>query len=86
MEKRVTFKGWLLPLILLTPQIIVSAVFFFYPAGQAVWQSLFIPDPFGLRWFAGSEYDATLVSSPAERTWESNPRPARVSAAVMQPR
>ncbi len=49
MEKRVTFKGWLLPLILLTPQIIVSAVFFFYPAGQAVWQSLFIPDPFGLR-------------------------------------
>jgi len=49
MEKRVTFKGWLLPLILLTPQIIVTAVFFFYPAGQAVWQSLFIPDPFGLR-------------------------------------
>ena len=43
-------------------------------------------DPFGLRWFAGSEYDATLVSSPAERTRESNPRPARVSAAVMQPR
>ena len=22
--------------------------FFFYPAGQAIWQSLFIPDPFGL--------------------------------------
>ena len=48
MEKRVTFKGWKLPLLLLMPQLIVTAVFFFYPAGQAVWQSLFIPDPFGL--------------------------------------
>lgn len=49
MEKRVTFKGWLLPLLLVLPQAIVSAVFFFYPAGQAVWQSMFIPDPFGLK-------------------------------------
>ncbi|GHF73964.1 sn-glycerol-3-phosphate ABC transporter permease UgpA [Seohaeicola zhoushanensis] len=48
MEKRVTFKGWLLPMLLLLPQVIITAVFFFYPAGQAVWQSLFIPDPFGL--------------------------------------
>ena len=48
MEKRVTFKGWLLPLLLIAPQVLVSAVFFFYPAGQAVWQSLFIQDPFGL--------------------------------------
>jgi len=48
MDKRVTFKGWLLPVLLVLPQIIISAVFFFYPAGQAIWQSLFIPDPFGL--------------------------------------
>ncbi len=48
MEKRVRFKGILLPLLLVLPQIIVTAVFFFYPAGQAIWQSLFIPDPFGL--------------------------------------
>lgn len=48
MEKRVTFNGWLLPLCLIFPQILISAVFFFYPAGQAIWQSLFIPDPFGL--------------------------------------
>ena len=48
MEKRVTFRGWLLPLLLIAPQVIISAVFFFYPAAQAVWQSLFIPDPFGL--------------------------------------
>lgn len=48
MEKRVTFKGWTLPLILIFPQVLISAVFFFYPAGEAIWQSLFIPDPFGL--------------------------------------
>ena len=48
MEKRVTFRGWLLPLCLIAPQVFISAVFFFYPAGQAIWQSLFIPDPFGL--------------------------------------
>jgi len=48
MQKRVTFNGWLLPVLLLLPQILISAVFFFYPAGQALWQSLFIPDPFGL--------------------------------------
>jgi len=48
MEKRVTFRGLWLPLLLVMPQILVTAVFFFYPAGQAIWQSLFIPDPFGL--------------------------------------
>ncbi|MEM8554524.1 MAG: sn-glycerol-3-phosphate ABC transporter permease UgpA [Pseudomonadota bacterium] len=48
MEKRVTFKGIWLPLLLVLPQIVITAVFFFYPAGQALWQSLFIPDPFGL--------------------------------------
>ena len=48
MDKRVTFKGYTVPICLLLPQIIVTVVFFFYPAGQAIWQSLFIPDPFGL--------------------------------------
>ena len=38
----------LLPLMLVLPQLVISIVFFFYPAGQAIWQSLFIPDPFGL--------------------------------------
>lgn len=48
MEKRVVFHGWLLPALLIAPQILISLIFFFYPAGQAIWQSLFIPDPFGL--------------------------------------
>lgn len=48
LEKRVVFRGWLLPALLIAPQILISLIFFFYPAGQAIWQSLFIPDPFGL--------------------------------------
>ncbi|MHA1548270.1 MAG: sn-glycerol-3-phosphate ABC transporter permease UgpA [Alphaproteobacteria bacterium] len=49
MTKRVTFKGWLLPLLLLGPQVFITVTFFFWPAGQAVYQSLFIADPFGLK-------------------------------------
>ena len=65
MEKRVTFRGWLLPMLLLLPQVIVTAVFFFYPAGQAVWQSLFIPDPFGLSsTFVGLGNFEFLLSDP----------------------
>ncbi|MEM6849774.1 MAG: glycerol-3-phosphate transporter permease, partial [Pseudomonadota bacterium] len=40
MEKRITFKGVWLPLASIAPQIVITAVFFFYPAGQAIWQSL----------------------------------------------
>ncbi len=39
----------MLPLALLAPQVLVTAIFFFWPAGQAIWQSMFIPDPFGLK-------------------------------------
>ena len=68
MEKRVTFKGWLLPLLLITPQVLVSAVFFFYPAGQAVWQSLFIQDPFGLSMqYVGLGNFEYLLSDPYYR-------------------
>ena len=68
MEKRVTFKGWLLPLCLIAPQVIVSAIFFFYPAAQAVWQSLFIPDPFGLsmQWVGLGNFEY-LLSDPYYR-------------------
>jgi len=48
MHKRVVFNNRLLPYLLLAPQVVVTALFFFWPAGQAVWQSTFIPDPFGL--------------------------------------
>ncbi len=49
MRRTVIFKGWKLPILLLLPQLTITALFFFYPAGQAIWESLFIPDPFGLK-------------------------------------
>ncbi|ETI03297.1 ABC transporter, permease protein [Bordetella pertussis STO1-SEAT-0004] len=48
MEKRVVFGHKTLPYLLLAPQIIITIVFFFLPAGQAMWQSLRLEDAFGL--------------------------------------
>ena len=65
MEKRVVFKGWKLPILLVTPQLIISAVFFFYPSGQAIWNSLFLPDPFGLKTqFVGFDNFTFLLTDP----------------------
>ncbi len=47
MEKRVTFDNKMLPYLLVAPQIIITLVFFFWPSGQAIWQSLLIEDAFG---------------------------------------
>jgi sn-glycerol 3-phosphate transport system permease protein len=46
-EKRVVFRSGWLPWALLAPQAIVIAVFFFWPAGQALVQSLQQSDAFG---------------------------------------
>jgi len=47
MEKRVVFASKWLPYALLAPQIAITLVFFFWPAGQAVWYSFLVQDPFG---------------------------------------
>ncbi|WP_397536147.1 sn-glycerol-3-phosphate ABC transporter permease UgpA [Roseateles sp.] len=47
-EKRVLFRSGWLPWVLLAPQLIVITVFFFWPAGQALLQSLQQQDAFGL--------------------------------------
>ena len=65
MEKRVTFNNRLLPYALVAPQMLVTAIFFFWPAGQAIYQSAFIPDPFGLRsLFVGFGNFEFLFSDP----------------------
>ena len=48
MEKRSIFNHRLLPYALLLPQIVVTIVFFYWPAGQTLWQSLLLQDAFGL--------------------------------------
>lgn len=48
MEKRVFFKHKTLPYLLVAPQLAITIVFFFLPAGQALWQAFHLEDPFGL--------------------------------------
>jgi sn-glycerol 3-phosphate transport system permease protein len=48
MEKRVVFRHRWLPWALLAPQLAVIGVFFFWPAGQALLQSLQQADAFGM--------------------------------------
>jgi sn-glycerol 3-phosphate transport system permease protein len=47
MEKRVTFHERWLPYLLVAPQIVITLVFFFWPSGQAIWQSVLVEDAFG---------------------------------------
>jgi sn-glycerol 3-phosphate transport system permease protein len=47
MEKRVRFKSWWLPWLLVAPQMAVVLVFFFWPAAQALYQSVLTQDAFG---------------------------------------
>jgi sn-glycerol 3-phosphate transport system permease protein len=49
MEKRAIFGGRLLPYALLAPQLLITVMFFYWPASQAVWQSFLLQDAFGLR-------------------------------------
>jgi sn-glycerol 3-phosphate transport system permease protein len=54
------FKHKVLPYFLLAPQLIITLVFFIWPAGQALFQSFMIEDPFGFStefvWFENFIY------------------------------
>ena len=66
MEKRVRFKSAWLPWALLAPQVAIIAVFFFWPAAQAILQSMQVEDSFGLsRQWAGLENFKALFADPA---------------------
>ena len=47
--QRVVFPHKVLPYLLVAPQIILTVVFFFWPASQALYQSMLREDPFGLK-------------------------------------
>lgn len=47
MDRRTIFNGWLLPLVLVLPQLLVTSFFFYWPAGEAIWYSMNTQDPFG---------------------------------------
>src|SRR5579871_4451221 len=65
MERRTVFEGWLLPALLVLPQLLLTAFFFLWPAGAAVWSSMTREDPFGLgSTFVGLENFRDLFADP----------------------
>jgi sn-glycerol 3-phosphate transport system permease protein len=66
MNRRVVFPNKLLPYLLLAPQIAITLVFFFWPAFQAVRQSLYRDDPFGFSSrFVGLDNFEMVLSDPS---------------------
>src|SRR3954465_12100413 len=65
MEKSAVFHNRLLPYLLLIPQLIITFIFFYWPASQAIWQSFLREDAFGLSSeFVGLENYAALFAQP----------------------
>ena len=63
--KRTTFQNTWLPYALLAPQVIITLIFFIWPAGQALYQSVLREDIFGLsRTFVGMANFDRLFSDP----------------------
>jgi sn-glycerol 3-phosphate transport system permease protein len=65
LNRKVVFRGTALPLLLLAPQLAITLVFFFWPAGQAIWFAFLRQDAFGIRTqFVGFENFADLFADP----------------------
>lgn len=66
MTKQYEFSSKGLPYILVLPQMVIVAVFFFWPALQAIYQSLYVQDAFGLSLiFVGFENYVKLFKDPS---------------------
>lgn len=65
MAKQVQFKASWVPYVFIAPQLLIIAIFFFWPALQAFYLSFMLEDPWGLSstfvWF---ENYTTLFTSP----------------------
>jgi sn-glycerol 3-phosphate transport system permease protein len=63
---RATFPHRFLPYLLVAPQLAISLIFFYWPAGQALRQSVLREDPFGLRTtFVGLANFRRILADPA---------------------
>ena len=62
----VTFPNKILPYLLLAPQIVLTVIFFFWPASQAIYQSFMREDAFGLKnTFVGLANFSAVLSDPS---------------------
>ena len=65
MDRRVIFPNKLLPYLLVAPQLAVTLLFFFWPAGQAVYMSVLSQDAFGQSvTFVGLDNFKEVLSDP----------------------
>jgi sn-glycerol 3-phosphate transport system permease protein len=65
MEKHAILSGKLTPYLLLAPQLLITVIFFYWPAAQAIWQSFLLEDAFGLSSeFVGFENYQSLFRRP----------------------
>ncbi|HVZ10654.1 ABC transporter permease subunit [Rhodopila sp.] len=65
MDRRTVFDGRLLPWLLLLPQLLLTLLFFYWPAAEAVRASLFTEDAFGQgSVFVGLDNFAALFADP----------------------
>ncbi|MDO1580760.1 sn-glycerol-3-phosphate ABC transporter permease UgpA [Rhizobium oryzicola] len=63
--KRTTFNNRLLPYLLLAPQLIITLIFFIWPAAQAFKSSFEREDPFGMSTvFVGIQHYQRLLEDP----------------------
>jgi len=64
-EKRAFFRSRWLPYALVAPQLAITVIFFFLPAGEALYQSVLLQDAFGASTqFVGLENFRTLFADP----------------------
>ena len=78
---RVVFRGTALPWLLLLPQLLITAVFFYWPAVQAVRQSTLREDAFGLSTeFVAFENFGDVLSDPG---WLNAARNTAVFSAAV---
>lgn len=60
-SSRPVFRSRWLPYLLVAPQLIITVIFFIWPAGEALWYSLQSVDPFGFSsQFVGLDNFVTL--------------------------
>ncbi|EEZ87483.1 conserved hypothetical protein [Vibrio harveyi 1DA3] len=65
MSSPVVFNHKWLPVALIAPQLVITLVFFIWPAGQAIFQSSQLEDAFGMsREFVGLENFEKLIHDP----------------------
>ncbi len=61
----IVFPNKVLPYLLLAPQIVLTVIFFFWPASQALYQSVLREDPFGLKsGFVGLANFRAILANP----------------------